>query len=88
VPLRTQYAAYLEWIRVLAKSVKMRILRKLSTKSQVLRLEDEIRSSSIEQSGRITTATRDRKREWVVNNLVSKLRQYRDISFCARAREN
>jgi hypothetical protein len=58
---RAQYVAYLKWIRVLAESVEVRILRKLSTKSQVLRLEDEIRSSSVEQSGCMTAAAGDCK---------------------------
>jgi hypothetical protein len=73
---------------VLAESVKVRIVRKLSTKSQVLRLKDEIRSSGVEQSRCITATARDCERERVVNDLVSKLRQYRDISFRAGAREN
>jgi hypothetical protein len=72
---------------VLAKSVKVRVLGKLSTKSQVLRLEDEVCSGGVEQSGS-TAATRNCKRERVVDNLESKLRQYRDIFICTRAREN
>jgi hypothetical protein len=45
---KVQHEAYLEWVRVLAESVEVRILGKLSTKSQILGLEDELCSGSVE----------------------------------------
>ena len=72
---------------MLAESVEVRVLGKLSTKSQVLRLEHEICSSSVEQS-RSATATGNGKREGVVDNFEDKLGRSRDIAVCTRARED
>jgi hypothetical protein len=72
---------------VLAESVDVRVLGKVSTKSQVLRLEHKLCSGGVEQSGS-TTAARNGKREWVVDNFEDKLSRCRNISICTRARED
>ena len=60
----------------------------MSTKPQILRLEDEFRSGSVEQSLSTTTA-RHYERERIIDNLENKLAGCgRDISIRAGAWKN